>query len=209
MKKISMALAALAALAAGPAFSQQWYGGLAFGATRSDVDASRIDSDLTGNLGFFTSSTSSDTHDSGTRAFIGRNLLPWLDVEAYYARLGDTSFTSTVTPTGTLSVNITSQAYGLAALASFSPMQGLKLFGKAGVARVESKASPTGTGFVEVSGSVKEHRTSAVYGVGLLYQFTANVSGRAEYDVHQNAGGESMGGKFDVKSASLGIQFHF
>mgnify|MGYP001440518359 CR=1 FL=1 len=52
MKKIAFLLAGLATLA-GPA-QAQWYGGLGFGVTRSQVDASRIDADLTGNLGFHT-----------------------------------------------------------------------------------------------------------------------------------------------------------
>jgi opacity protein-like surface antigen len=209
MKKISMAFAALAVLASGSAFSQQWYGGLAVGAARSSVDTAAIDADLTGNLGFFTSSTVSDTKDSATRMFAGRNILPWLDVEAYYAYLGHTKFTSTVTPRGALYVDIKSSAFCVAALPYFSPMPGLKLFGKAGVARVEAKAQPTGTGFVSVSGGVKERSTTGVYGAGLQYDITSSVAARVEYDVHRQLGGDSMGGKFDVKTASLGVQIRF
>ena len=114
-----------------------------------------------------------------------------------------------MTPAGTLAVTIRSRAYGLAALAGFSPTPGLKVFGKAGVARAEAKASPVGTGFVEVSGGATERTTTGVYGLGLTYKVTGNVTARAEYDVHKDLGGDAMGGKFDVKSASLALQFSF
>lgn len=209
MKTLALLGAALATLAATPAFSQQWYGGLSYGSVRTQVDSARINDDLTGNLGFFTASTSSDTRDSGYRVFLGRSLLSWLDVEGYYADLGETRFDSTVTPTGTLSVNIKSKAYGLAALAGLSPLEGLRLYGKLGVARGESKASPSSTGFVDTLGGVNVKRTGAVWGLGAQYAITRQVSIRAEYDVHRDLGDDRMGGRFDADTASLGLLVRF
>lgn len=209
MKKTALAVAIAAAMSATPSLAQQWYAGLGFSSTRGDVDTARINSDLTNNLGFFTAETSSDTKDSAARGFVGYSVLPWLDVEGYYAQLGDTQFDSTVTPSGTLSVTIASKAYGLVALPGFSPAKGLKVFGKIGVARVESRANPVGTGFVQVTGGAKESNTGATYGLGMTYALNGNAAVRVEYDVHKDLGGDSMGGKFDVKAATIAMQFRF
>ena len=209
MKKIATVIAILAGFCAAPALAQDWYAGIAFSSTRGKVDESKINDDLTRNLGFFTATTSSDVRDSASRVFAGRTVLPWLDIEAWYAQLGDTKFKSTVTPPGTLDMTITSTAYGLGVVGNFSPVERLKIFGKVGVASVESKANPVGTGFVEVGGSVKERHTSAAYGAGMTYQLQPNIAVRVEYDVHKDAGGDKMGGKFDVQAASIGVQFRF
>lgn len=210
MKKIiGWAGVAAMALVAAPACAQQWYVGASYASTRGEVDEGRVNGDLTG-LGYFSSSTSSDVRDGGGRAFVGRNILPWLDAELYYADLGKTKWDATVTPAGTLSASIKSKAYGLAALASVSPIERLKLFGKLGVARTEAKANFSASGFVDlVTRSKTEHSTSFVYGVGATWEFAPRFAVRFDYDVHDDVGADSIGGKFKVQAASLGVSMRF
>ena len=208
-KTIGWVGVAAMAMAAGPAFAQQWYVGASYASTRGEVNEGRINGDLMG-LGYFSSSTASDVRDSGGRFFVGRNILPWLDAEIYYADLGKTKWDATVTPAGTLSASIKANAYGLAALASVAPIERLKLFGKLGVARTEAKASFSASGFVDLETSGKtEHRTSLVYGVGATWEFVPRFAVRVEYDVHDDVGSDAIGGKFKVQSASLGVSFRF
>jgi OOP family OmpA-OmpF porin len=208
MKPLQL-LAALAMAAAAPAFAQSWYAGVSAGATRSDVDAGRINGDLA-NLGFASPTTSSDKSDSTWRIFAGCAPLPWLGIEAYYADLGKARWDATVTPNGTLSARIKAKAYGIAATASLSPMERLRLFAKAGVARTDADASFSSSGFVELAqSSTSKKQTSGVYGIGAQYAITPRVSVRAEYDVHDKVGSDEMGGKFKVQSATVGVVFAF
>jgi opacity protein-like surface antigen len=207
MKRLAWAGALAALLTAAPAFPQ-WYGGISYGSVRTSVDESRINANLV-NLGFFTAATSSDTSDASVRAFAGYRVLPWLDVEAYYAELGKTKFSSTVTPAGTLSVSIDSRAYGIAALPGFSPMERLRLYAKVGIAQTEAEATPSSSGFVDTIGGVSKKHTGGVYGAGVHYDLTPKISLRAEYDVHKDLGDDRMGGKFDAKTASIGVVVRF
>lgn len=197
------------AAAAAPAFAQSWYAGASAGTTRSEVDAGRIDGDLL-DLGFLSSSTSSDTSDRTLRLFAGRRVLPWLDVEAYYADLGKTRFDSVVIPGGSLSARIKTRAYGIVAIAGFSPAERMRLYAKAGVSRTDARANFSSSGFVElVTGSTSQKQTSGVYGVGAQYALTPRVSLRLEYDVHDKVGGDAMGGRFQVQSATFGVLMPF
>jgi opacity protein-like surface antigen len=203
-------LAAVALLALSPAaFAQSWYAGIGLGTVRSEVDAGRIDGELAG-LGFTPTGTTSDTADSSWRIFAGYRVLPWLDVEAYYADLGKTKWDSTVTPQGTLSARIESKAYGIAAIASLSPVERLRLFAKVGVASTDADASFSSSGFVELAASsTSKRQTSAVYGIGMQYAVTPRVLLRVEYDVHDKVGSDEMGGRFKVQAATLGVVFPF
>jgi opacity protein-like surface antigen len=197
------------ALVAGPALAQSWYVGASYASTRGEVDSGQINGDLAG-LGFKSASVTSDVTGSGGRAFVGYSFLPWLDAELYYADLGKISWNATVTPPGTLSASIKSSAWGLAALANFSPMDKVKLFGKLGVARTEAKASFSSGGFVELASSGKtESNTSFVYGVGAAWEFMPNLSLRLDYDIHDNVGSDSIGGSYNVQSLALGVSFRF
>jgi opacity protein-like surface antigen len=196
-------------LLAGPALAQSWYAGASWASTKGEVNTGSINGDLTA-LGFSSVSTTGDDTGSGGRAFVGYTILPWLDAELYYADLGKTSWNSTVTPPGTLSASIKSSAWGLAALASFSPMDKVKLFGKLGVARTEAKASFSSSGFVELDSSGKTvSNTSFVYGVGALWEFTPRVAARLDYDVHDDVGSDAIGGSFKVQSLALGLSLRF
>jgi OmpA-OmpF porin, OOP family len=210
MKKIigCLGLAALA-LVSGTAFAQSWYVGASYAATKGEVNTGTINGDLA-SLGFSSVSTSGDEDGSGGRAFVGYNVLPWLDAELYYADLGKTSWNSTVTPPGTLSASTKSSAWGLAALASFSPMDKVKLFGKLGVAQTEAKASFSSSGFVELATSGQtETNTAFVYGVGATWEFAPRFVARLEYDVHDDVGSDSTGGSFKVQSLALGLSLRF
>jgi OOP family OmpA-OmpF porin len=208
MKTIRI-LAAMTMAAAAPALAEGWYAGVSGGKTRSEVDSGRIDGELTG-LGFISSRTSSDTSDSTWRVFVGRNLLPWLHSEVYYADLGKTSWTATVVPDGALSARIKAKAYGLALVAHIEPIDRLRLFAKAGLARTEAEATFSGSGFVELAqGSAEKRRTSGVYGVGIQYGVTPRIWLRGEYDVHDKVGSDEMGGRFKVQAATLGVALRF
>lgn len=210
MKKIIGCLGfAAMALVSGTALAQSWYVGASWATTKGDVNTGSINGDLAG-LGFSSVSTTSDDTGSGGRAFVGYSFLPWLDAELYYADLGKTSWNSSVTPPGTLSASTKSSAWGIAALANFSPMDKVKLFGKLGVAQTEAKASFSSSGFVELSSSsAKASNTSFVYGVGATWEFMPRVLLRFDYDVHDEVGSDSTGGSFNVQSLALGVSFRF
>ena len=208
-KTFTRSLAAMLFAAAAPACAQSWYAGLAAGSTKGDVDTGRINGDLA-NLGFFSASTSSDDSAASWRVFAGLRLLPWLDIEAHYADLGKTRFDSTVTPAGTLAASIRAKAFGVGALAGFVPIDRLRLFAKGGIARTETKAHFSSTGFVELdSSSVTKRRTAAFYGVGAQYDFSPTLAARVEYDVHTKLGSDAMGGEFDASTASIGLLLRF
>jgi OOP family OmpA-OmpF porin len=127
MKTTFKLIAAVTVLAATPAFAQSWFVGISGGSSRAEVDTGRIDAELRG-LGFLSSSTSGDKTDSTWRVFAGAKLLPWLNSEAYYADLGKTRWSATVTPAGSLSARIKAKAYGLTLVAHVDPVERLRLF---------------------------------------------------------------------------------
>lgn len=209
-KHIQAAAAALVLAAPVAASAQSWYVGIAGGRAKAALDAGRVDQDLTQNVGFFTSSTSTDESGSTWRIFVGHRVLPWLDVEAHYADLGKARFDATVTPAGTLGASIRSKSFGVAAIGFLMPTPATRVYGKLGVASTQAEASFSSSGFVELEKSSETKRkTAGYYGVGAQYDFNRNLSARVEYDVHTALGGDTIGGKFDVKATQVGLVWRF
>ncbi len=209
-KKIIGCAAALAAMAAAmPASAAGWYAGLSASGTHSEVNTDRIGGDLRA-LGFSSVNLTTDTKDYGGRAYVGYRLRPWLAVEGYYADLGNTYWQGTVTPTGAIGARIESKAVGIALAPSFSPAKDMLVFAKLGVARAESKASFTSSGFVELENSSrKDTNTAAVYGVGAAWRFGESAFLRVDLDSHDSLGSNEIGGKFKVRAASVGFGLAF
>jgi opacity protein-like surface antigen len=210
MKKTIGWVAAVAAMAAAmPASAAGWYAGLSVGSTFGQVDTNRIGGDLRA-LGFSSVNLTTDIKDLGGRAYVGYRLRPWLAVEGYYADLGDTTWQGTVTPTGTIGARIESKAFGIALAPSFSPAKDMLVFGKLGIARAESKASFTSSGFLELENSSrKDTNTAAVYGLGAAWRVSESAFLRLDLDSHDSLGSNEIGGKFRARALNVGFGLAF
>lgn len=210
MKKTIGWVAAVAAMAAAmPASAAGWYAGLSAGTTYGQADTGRIGGDLRA-LGFSSVNLTTDVKDLGGRAYLGYRLRPWLAVEGYYADLGDTTWQGLVTPAGAIGARIESKAFGVALAPSFSPAKDVLVFGKLGVARAETKASFTSSGFLELENSSrKDTTTAAVYGVGAAWRVADSAFLRVDLDSHASLGSNEIGGKFKARALNVGFGIAF
>lgn len=175
-------------MAAAPAAAQAYIG---FGAGKSDYDSGNMIPDLI-------TSGSVDGKDTGYKLFGGYQFNPHFAVELAYVDLGEAGYSGTffgapVTGGSLETWGLNASAVGIVPLgASF------ELFGKIGIFGWESKARDV-TGGVPFSGEADGGDVS--FGLGMAFNFTRNVSLRAEW--------ERFRAVDDIDLLSLGLAFKF
>jgi OmpA-OmpF porin, OOP family len=225
---VSTALAAC--FAATTASAQSFYAGISGGTTKSNVKAEDSTSavrDAVGPSGdrFVNINSTEDAKDSAYRVFGGYRVAPFFAVEAHYSDLGKYSLsTSAVVAStnqpGTLNSNFKSKGFGVDALFIAPIAEGFSIFGKLGVFRSKTEATFSSSGAIAVapvpvggtptfSISPSADRTSAVYGVGLQYDFNKQISARADLTRYDKLGNDSTGGKLRVDALMAGVLFNF
>jgi long-chain fatty acid transport protein len=133
-----------------------WYGGLNFGQSKyRGVDAD-----------------SANTRTEGWKVYAGYQFNKYLGVEGGYINLNDTTGTS-----GTVSTNIDTDAWALAAVVSYPLTDKLSVMGKLGAAYMlaDEKRSDS----LEQTG---DDSYEPNYGVGVSYALLDNLSLRAEWE---------------------------
>jgi OOP family OmpA-OmpF porin len=202
-----IAMAAVFASIAGTA-SAQFYVGAQGGYATGGPDAGQISSDLV-NLGYFSASTNVDKGDGAWRVFGGYQILPWLAVEGAYVDVGKTSWSSVVSPPGTLDVSLRTTAWTLGVAARYEFVPKFYGYGRISAAWTETKPTVSSSGFVETDGASSSKRTVPAYAVGLEYAFAPNWLGRLEYEGMSGVSSDELGGKFDTNMVSLGLRYNF
>jgi OOP family OmpA-OmpF porin len=209
LKQTLCVVTAIVSMGTAVAAKAQFYVGAQGGYVFAGPSASHISSELVNNLGYFTAATSVDQTDGGWRFFGGYQILPWLAVEGAYVDLGKASFTSLVTPPGTINVSLATTAWQLGLSARYEFVPRFYGYGRISAAWSETKASVSTSGFAGNNGGQTQRQTVPAYAVGLEYAFAPNLLGRLEYERMVGVSGNQLGGKYDTNFTSIGIRYNF
>lgn len=196
--------------AAAPSYAQ-WYVGASIG--KSDIkfdNAAQSDQFL--DLGFTNPSTTSNTKDTGYRAFGGYQLHKYIAIEAAYVDLGRFGFRTDVTPKGSLSGSTRIDGFEVSALGTLPIGDRFGVFARVGALAGETRTSYTGSGSIEtlIGGDNQKRRsTELVYGAGAMYNINKNFSVRGEWSRYEKLGSILTGGRTDANLYSLGLVYRF
>jgi len=185
MKKIVLALAALAALASGSAHAQQAYVGGAIGQSHIDLNCSGV--------------PNCSSHDTGYKVFGGYKFTPNLAGEVTYFDWGKISGSS-----GAASAEVrgTGVGLGVAFMGDFTPQwSGVA---RLGIASNKAKAEGKFNGNVVVSDS--ETKTTAYAGFGVSYALGKQLKLDGAIDFSNL---ELQGDKGNVRLLSVGLTYAF
>ena len=180
-----LVVAASLALGASGAFAQEagWYGGIDVGASHlSGMNTDSIDS--------------LDKSDAGVGVNLGYRLNRNFAVEGAYTDLGKFHFSSAAAGDG----DIKPKAVSLSAVGILPLQSNFSLYGKAGIAHTETKA----TGAFDGS----DTKDGLLAGAGVMYDFNRNVYAKAGWD-HFDDVGTDAAGKGHVDLYSLGVGYRF
>lgn len=152
----------------------------------------------------YNTQTKSDSNDTGyglRAGFYSHDNLSW---ELDYQDYGQ----NTRSYTGDGKVESTLSSVGISAIGHLPLSQKLGLFGRVGLARVESKTTTSGS---ITSASFKARKTVPVLGIGLESQLSPDMRGYVEY-AHTGKVKSTTGGAEDSHSASrlsAGVTYHY
>ena len=214
MKQIlSIITAVLAVSAVGTVHAQStpWYGGVAFGQSRSNVDAGEVN-DYVRSLGYGSPSTSADDKDTAYRLSLGYRFSPVVSVEGFYADMGTSGTrTNILSPSaGSVSAGYKAKGYGVDLLLFAPVMQTFSVFGRVGVIEAKADADFAATGsFVLSSRGGSKNKTGQHFGVGVQYEFSPVIGLRGEVETYRKMGDDTTGGELKVDVISLGAVFRF
>jgi len=182
-------LAIALAGAAATAGAQTVYFGFGGGATRINADCS------------FT--ISCDNSDVGWKAYAGYNINPMFGVEVLGYDMGSPHAVVPIFGLGPVNSSLNTTGFALAGVINVPLGRTVDLMGRLGIASNKLKASVASAG---VSGSDSETSTDALWGIGLGFRLTPNVSIRTEID---GTSATYFGDRFDSTLFSLGLSVRF
>ena len=206
---VKLSLLTLALMTAPLAMAQDtgWYAGANLGQSNATIDDARITSGLLGN-GLVAGPFNNTERDRGFKLFGGYQYNRYFSVEAGYFDLGKFAFTTTTTPTGSLSGDIRLKGLNLDAVGTLPISEKFSAFGRIGVTYAHANDSFTGTGAVNVlDPNPSSRKTNLKVGLGLQYALTDALSLRAEIERYRID--DAVGNKGDVDLASLGLVYRF
>ncbi|BBI98522.1 hypothetical protein FGKAn22_02150 [Ferrigenium kumadai] len=144
--------------------------------------------------------------DTAVRLAGGYQFTPIWGAEISYADLGKARASGLILGIP-VSVDSKSNSVQLAATGTFPISGGFSILGKLGIARTEVKTSGSVLGIVVAS--AKATSTKAAYGIGAQYDFTKNVSVRAQYEDLGTVGDANTTGASKLTLVSAGLVFKF
>lgn len=187
MKRLLTATVLAASLASGAAFAQvgPYVGGSVGGTNYSIPSVEGLD---------VCALVSCDKSDVGFKVFGGYMFTPYLGAEIQYANYGKAKASE-----GGESLEIKTAGFG-AFLVGQYPIDNFRLFGKIGMAYLDTEVSVTGFD------TDSDKAANFAWGVGASYMFNKNLGVRAEYEQTK---WEYYDGKDKVGFWSVGVQYRF
>lgn len=207
--QLAAVAATLAAGLAGGAHAAEeegWYGGLNLGRAHLGLSGADLDNRNAG-LGV-TSSSALETRDATWSLTGGYRFNRHLALEGGYVDLGThrVSGTTSAPAAGSLDGRYKAHGYSLAAVGIVPLQGGFSLYGKAGLffARTDLELSANS---VALAGA-GQSRTGGTLGLGMSYDFTRNVFGRAEWNRYARIGDDNTG-RASVDTYTVGVGYRF
>ena len=192
----ALIMAFTATPAAFAADEKGWYMGASLGQSESDIDKGKINATAAA-AGATSPSTTSDDKGDAWKLFGGYQFTKNWAVEFAYVDFGKTS-TDTTATNGRWKVEAAATGWSLAGVGTAMVSDNLGLFGKLGFLSYDNNAKLSTVNGPVVNINVSDSDTKALYGAGLKYNLTKQMSLRAEWE--QIEGG-------DDKLITIGIQY--
>lgn len=154
-----------------------------------------------------------DTGRTG-KLYVGHEYGKHLAVEAFFAYLGRTTGTDTSQGTS-IRADTKLQGIGLAALGQWPLCDAFAVFGKAGVAAVQTRLNATTA--AGTTGSASTTSANLLLGLGVRWNVVDNLVLRAEWDRYFDVGGLAVHagatrldiGKSDLDVVGVGVEYRF
>jgi OOP family OmpA-OmpF porin len=186
-----------------------WYGGASVGQSRARIDDAQITSKLL-STGQSTSSITDDNRDFGYKLLGGYKFNRNFAVEGGYFNLGEFGFTSTTTPTGSLSGRLKVHGLNLDAVGTLPLANDFSLFGRVGVqfAKTEDNFSSTGQ-VVVLDSNPSTTQANLKIGAGVQYDVGQHggLSVRAEWERYRI--NDAVGSRGGIDLVSVGLIYLF
>lgn len=204
-----LGLASLGALITAPAQAQNtshYYGGVAVGQSKTEIDANGV----TGGLlpGISTASSTADEKDTAYKLFGGYQFNRNLAIEGAYFNLGKNSFSAVTTPAGTLAGETKAQGLNLDLVGTLPLTERLSALARIGVHHTRSKSTFGGTGAAAaVADSSKRNDGGHKVGLGLQYELNPSMWIRGELERYRVK--DAVGRRANVDLLSVSLVFPF
>lgn len=212
MRKTTLAAIMLGLAVATPALAGDFY--VAASAGRSSIDLNDENLDLVAEG--FNVSSSSDHSDTGYKLQAGYQFNRYFAVEGGYVHFGKAKYSAALAKgadQGTLDEVVKVSGFNLVAVGILPLGEDFSLFGKIGAIRVRAEHSfDVDIGADTALESETHTKGRPFFGVGAAYNFTKQLSLRAEYERVNNVvieSGVSPLGSPDVSLFSVGLSYKF
>ena len=214
MKRTTCIVSVVMALAAAPAAAQEagWYIGGSLGQSMVDISESDLTTDLN-SIGITTSGMTTDEKDVGWKAILGYRAHRNFAVEGSYVNLGE--FTARTTVSAINGIAITPQqltvsvkakdVFSIAAVGILPIGNNLSAFAKLGAYSADAELHIAAAGSLTES----ERDEGLLFGAGLNFDLTRNISIRGEWERFADVGTDRTGGEGDVDLVSIGAVYRF
>ncbi|MGA8864244.1 MAG: outer membrane beta-barrel protein [Gallionella sp.] len=183
-------------MAASPAMAEGYYAAL-------DAGQSKAKDACTGVPGGWTGCS-----DTGTMVRIagGYQFTPMWGAEISYADLGSASLGSGIISSIAVSGNYKASSVQLSGTGTFPVTDAFSIIAKLGIASTDLTVTASGGG---VSVDQSATTTKAAFGIGAQYDFTKNISVRAQYEDLGDVGDSNTTGTSNVTLLSAGLVYKF
>jgi OOP family OmpA-OmpF porin len=187
--------------------NQGWYGGLNLGRSHLGLSGSDLDNGFASRG--ITSSSALERRDTAYSLTGGYQFNRNLAVEGSFVNLGRFDYqTSTTAPVaGSISGRYGVHGFGVSAVGILPLQQGFSVYGKAGLLLARTELEANGSAGLATS-ETHSHSTNGTFGLGLSYDFTKNIVGKAEWNRYARVG-DSNTGRGDIDLYSLGVAYKF
>jgi OOP family OmpA-OmpF porin len=203
-----VASVAILSMQAAHAQNTGWYAGANAGAT----NAKQTDGGLNGafaNQGI-TADTSLDKRDSIYSLDLGYQFHRNFAVEGSYVDLGKYNFNSNIsTPAAdTASGNYRVKGWTASAVGILPLDNGFSAYGKLGAVFADTKFNASSDTGATAIGDTSKSSTRPLYGLGLGYDFTKQIVGKAEWTRYDGLGNSDTG-KSNIDTYTVGVAYKF
>ncbi len=186
--------------------ASHYYGGVAVGSSRTDLNASRVTEGLLPGVSALTTTT--DKKDTAYKLFGGYQFNRNIALEGGYFNLGKQSFTANTSPAGTLAGETKVHGVNLDLVGTMPLTQRFSAQARIGAQHAWSRSNFSGTGAASaVPTSSKNNDTNLKVGLGVQYEITPAVWVRADVDRYRIKDAVGSHNNVTVASMSLVIPF--
>ncbi|APA71645.1 OmpA family protein [Janthinobacterium sp. 1_2014MBL_MicDiv] len=180
-----------------------WYLGAGVGQSRATIDEPRLRASLAAN-GESVTAFNKDERDTGYKLFVGRQLNPYLAVEAGYFDLGKFNFQSASSGNGVLNGEAAFRGVNLDLLGQLPLSQRLSLLGRVGMHYTRTSTEFSGNRLLGSTNThASERKLNAKLGLGLEYKFSEALALRGEVERYRLNDAVGNRGDADLYSVSL------